>query len=591
MPFPSRHRWSRRGWERTKGQAFRWLLFLLFCPLVASPSLAQEQAGGQTGKGAEEVIAKGSVNVLGKEFADLPMLWRDEPFAPVGEWLKGLGLSWTEQGHAVTLQLPQGISVVWTPETLALPVRDASVKVTPLLEADGRLWLPLLSLGRLLGLRVLVNAEKRQVKLLAACQRVSVQACPVGWLMEVTMSYPLPSPPRLGTLSQPDRAYADFDGACLDPSVELPSVMDSHLSSGILKGVRVGQFSSDPPIVRVVVDAQAPLRLHWLRRQPTETGGERWIFLLQSVRDRKPWLGQITLDENATTRAVVRLQGWFGAAPTLSQKENCLILEVPALPLLTDGEDNVKPTPLSSSEGVIQDITMTPTERATRIVVTLRAPLSGQLRPFGDDAWLLVIEPPPQPLRQRLIVVDAGHGGHDPGALSPFSPLTEKQLTLDIALRLRRLLEQAGYRVQMTRETDVYLSLADRVALANRLQADAFVSVHLNSFPHPGGRSGTEVYYWKPQSLPLAEAIYRNLLALLGRKGNGVRQRRFYVIHHTTMPSVLVEACYLNHPEEEQLLRDENFRQKIALAIFRGIAEFFGDQRILQRAPKEATGE
>jgi N-acetylmuramoyl-L-alanine amidase len=187
--------------------------------------------------------------------------------------------------------------------------------------------------------------------------------------------------------------------------------------------------------------------------------------------------------------------------------------------------------------------------------------------------------------------VDAGHGGHDPGALSPFSPLTEKQLTLDIALRLRRLLEQAGYRVQMTRETDVYLSLADRVALANRLQADAFVSVHLNSFPRPGERSGTEVYYWTPQSLPLAEAIYRNLLALLGRKGNGVRRRRFYVIHHTTMPSVLVEACYLNHPEEEQLLRDENFRQKIALAIFRGIAEFFGDQRILQRAPKEATGE
>ena len=574
---------------------------LLFFSLPLSAQLAPSEPA------PSGVAEKGTVNVLGKEFADLPILWRDEPYVPVGEWLKGLGLSWTVQGKALVLQLPQSgteqMSVVWTAETVTLSVRDLSVKVAPLLQADGRWWLPLVSLARLLGLRWFVNEKERQVKLLAALQRVQLRPISVGWLLEVTVSYPLPSPPRLQTLSQPDRAYADFDGACLDLSEVLPSGMD------ILMGVRVGQFSSDPPIVRVVVDAKEPLRLYCLGRQPSkarregETSfeppfGERWLFLLQPAQRRQPWLGAITLEENSFQRAVVRLQGWFEAVPTLTQQGNRLMVEVPALFLLTERDEgrgtgsgekggSEKPLLLAPSEGVIQDIDIVPTERVTRILILLRAPLSGRLHPSGDEAWLLVIEPSQKPLRQRLIVVDAGHGGTDPGASSPFSPLVEKQLTLDIALRLRRLLQQAGYRVQMTREADVYISLAERVAIANKLQADAFVSVHLNSFPRPGESEGTEVYYWTPQSFPLAEAIYRNLLALVGRKGNGVRQRRFYVIHHTTMPSVLVEACYLNHPEEERLLRDENFREKIALAIFRGIVEFFGDRQLLQRAPSE----
>lgn len=237
--------------------------------------------------------------------------------------------------------------------------------------------------------------------------------------------------------------------------------------------------------------------------------------------------------------------------------------------------------------GLVESVATVEMERATRIVITLRSFCQGRLRAEGEDAWLLVIEALQKPVQQRLIVVDAGHGGHDPGACSPFSPMVEKQLTLDIALRLRRLLQQAGYRVQMTREGDVYISLADRVAMANNLRADAFVSIHLNSFPRLGGQWGTEVYYWTPQSLPLAETIYRNLLALLKRKGNGIRQRRLYVVRHTTMPSVLVEACYLNHPDEERLLREEAFRERIALAIFQGIAEFFGDLRLLQRVDKD----
>jgi N-acetylmuramoyl-L-alanine amidase len=223
-----------------------------------------------------------------------------------------------------------------------------------------------------------------------------------------------------------------------------------------------------------------------------------------------------------------------------------------------------------------------------KLSVALRQPANAYFRPEGDLGLALVIEVAPQVARQvRLIVVDAGHGGKDPGAMSPPRPgkpqLVEKHLTLDIAFRLKRLLEEAGYKVVMTRTEDVYVPLPDRVAIANNLRADAFVSVHLNSFPQPGAQWGTEVYFWTPQSYPLAESIYRNLLAIIGRKGNGIRQRQLYVVRHTIMPSVLVEPCYLNHPEEEELLRDENFREKIAYAICRGIMEFFGDLRTLER--------
>ena len=515
--------------------------------------------------------------VLGESFNDLPVLWeQEEPFAPVGKWMSALQLQWVVRDDGVAIKAPGNISFFWAKNATTVAVNGRIVEVTPLRQQGEEFWVPLISLAKILGLTAIVNPEKRLIKLVSPLQSVEATQTEIGWLVTLTFGYPLKSFPKTGTLRQPDRAYADFGGAALT-AVNLPT----PASTAPVTGFRLGQFSDDPPIVRFVADANQSLSISVAGRELTKDGYERWHLLLQPVVNRPQWVGQILLRENTPERATFLLLGWFGSGLKLRQEGKALIVSLPAKPLFSIA-------PSDFGEGLVQAALVETENGEVRLSVALRQPANAYFRAEGDLGLALVIEVPSQVARQvRLIVVDAGHGGKDPGAISPPRPskpqLVEKHLTLDIAFRLKRLLEGAGYKVVMTRTEDVYVSLPERVAIANNLQADAFVSVHLNSFPQPGAQWGTEVYFWTPQSYPLAESIYRNLLSILGRKGNGIRQRQLYVVRHTTMPSVLVEPCYLNHPEEEELLRNENFREKIAIAICRGIMEFFGDLRTLER--------
>lgn len=513
--------------------------------------------------------------VLDKTFADFHILWLNEPYAPVGEWLNALGIRWTVQDNTLRLGPPLRSALVWTTDTDRLQIGERQVKVLPLLSRDDKVWLPLFSFAQALGLKAWANTEKQQIHLTSPVQTVQLTSLSIGWLMEVTFGYPLPSAPKLGTLANPYRAYADFNGT----SLEIPSGKVTEIDSTIT-AVRVGQFSDEPPIVRVVADAQAPITIAVVGREQSNDGSQRWKLLLQPTDNRSLWLGQITISENTPLRATLLMFGWLSDSVQVKHELTHIVVNIPVQPLIP-----VEPFPVIP-DGLLQSVMTEVSEEGIKMRLALSRPARSYWRPEGIDRVALVIEAA-RPDRVRLIVIDAGHGGHDPGASSPLRfgklQLIEKQLTLDIALRVKRLLEQAGHRVLMTRETDVYVPLPDRVSFANSVRADAFVSVHLNAFPKPGGQWGTEVYYWTPQSLPLAESIYRHLLALLGRKGNGVRRRQLYVVHHTTMPSALVESCYLNHPEEEELLRDERFRERIALAICRGVLEFFGDKRTLER--------
>jgi len=515
--------------------------------------------------------------VLGESFSDLPILWeQEEPFAPVGKWMSALQLQWVVRDDGIAIKTPDNRFFFWSSNAATVTANGRTVEVTPLRQKGEEFWVPLISLAKILGLTAIVNPEKRVIKLVSPLQSVEAIQTEIGWLVTLTFAYPLNSFPKTGKLRQPDRAYADFLGAALT-MVSLPVPTDTTL----VMGFRVGQFSDDPPIVRFVADANQPLSIGVAGRDLTEDGRERWHLVLQPAVNRPQWVGQILLRENTPERATFLLLGWFGSGLKLRQEGKALIVSLPTKPLFSIA-------PSDFGEGLVQAALVETENGEARLSVALRQPANAYLRTEGDLGFALVIEVPSQVARQvRLIIVDAGHGGKDPGAISPLRTgkpqLIEKHLTLDIAFRLKRLLENAGYKVVMTRTEDVYVPLPDRVAIANNLRADAFVSVHLNSFPQPGAQWGTEVYFWTPQSYPLAESIYRNLLAILGRKGNGIRQRQLYVVRHTVMPSVLVEPCYLNHPEEEELLRDENFREKIAIAICRGIMEFFGDLRTLER--------
>jgi N-acetylmuramoyl-L-alanine amidase len=186
--------------------------------------------------------------------------------------------------------------------------------------------------------------------------------------------------------------------------------------------------------------------------------------------------------------------------------------------------------------------------------------------------------PTSRALQGKTIVVDAGHGGHDPGAVGIVHNLTEKLVNLDTALKLTKLLEGAGARVLLPRQTDVFIQLGQRVAIANNARADIFVSIHANAH---NNRSigGTETYYnssYRPaDSRRLASLVQQELVKELTLRDIGIKEGSFYVIRHTTMPSILLEMGFLSNAHEETLLNQPSFRQRSAEAVFRGILRYF----------------
>lgn len=175
-------------------------------------------------------------------------------------------------------------------------------------------------------------------------------------------------------------------------------------------------------------------------------------------------------------------------------------------------------------------------------------------------------------LGRGFIVIDPGHGGGDPGAVNRALGLREKDITLDISLRLKSTLEARGFRVAMTREDDRDVSwarspdlveLGARVNVANSNNADLFVSIHCNSAVSAVHR-GTSFHWFKPQDLPLARALEGSLANGTGFANQGLVRNRFYVLRRTTMPAVLVETAFISNPSEASRLADPAIRQKIA---------------------------
>ncbi|HLI33703.1 MAG TPA: N-acetylmuramoyl-L-alanine amidase [Terriglobia bacterium] len=232
-------------------------------------------------------------------------------------------------------------------------------------------------------------------------------------------------------------------------------------------------------------------------------------------------------------------------------------------------------------------------------------------------------------LKIRRIVIDAGHGGHDTGTIGP-DGLEEKNVVLDVALRLRKLIVQKmGCQVIMTRSNDAFIPLEERTAIANEYGADLFISIHANSSHDPSAR-GIETYYLNftsdPEALALAarenatsrESVYQlqslvkkialsekiqesaefakivdhQFSAQLARDGNpqhdrGVKKAPFVVLIGANMPSILVEISFLSNPHDERLLRRGAYREKIAKALYSGIAHYvdsLGTIRVAQDA-------
>lgn len=187
----------------------------------------------------------------------------------------------------------------------------------------------------------------------------------------------------------------------------------------------------------------------------------------------------------------------------------------------------------------------------------------------------------------RTIVIDGGHGGNDLGARGHQPYCEEKKICLQTARLVKKHLNQLGYHVVMTRETDAFVSLHRRVEIATQAGGDLFVSVHFNSTRNPIAQ-GIEVFFYDDKEDPsrgkaskkLAESVLNKLIWQTDAVSRGVKKGNFYVIREATIPAILIEGGFISNPDERDLLRTREYQEKIARGVAEGIDRFFKKSRI-----------
>lgn len=254
-----------------------------------------------------------------------------------------------------------------------------------------------------------------------------------------------------------------------------------------------------------------------------------------------------------------------------------------------------------------------------RVFLTEHLPLHFPQQHRFTDAVLHIRKPIDHSV--QVIVIDPGHGGKDPGAVGKKLKAQEKDVNLAVSLKLKQLLEkELGVRVLMTRSDDRFVSLGDRTKFANDNKADLFISIHTNASKSTASR-GMETYYLATamtsdaravealenqvvelyeggasarsrydgldfilsdlsqtehleSSNELASSVQQNMIAGTKAYDRGVKQANFYVLRGAFMPSILIELGFISNPEEEQLLVNDEYQQRLARTIFEGIKRF-----------------
>ena len=180
------------------------------------------------------------------------------------------------------------------------------------------------------------------------------------------------------------------------------------------------------------------------------------------------------------------------------------------------------------------------------------------------------------PLEGIKIAIDPGHGGKEPGAIGCLGH-KEKDINLQISKNLKEKLENLGAIVYMTREDDSYVGLYERVEKSNYFDADIFLSIHNNALPDSMAdrdATGTEVYYFYPQSKGLAKVLAKTISDKTGFKNGGAKGQSFAVIRNTQSIAVLIEIGYMINPDDNSKLIDKNFQDKISDGIIDGLERY-----------------
>jgi N-acetylmuramoyl-L-alanine amidase len=358
-------------------------------------------------------------------------------------------------------------------------------------------------------------------------------------------------------LDNPARAVIDFDGATLDiPGTAVEG--DGQWANR----VRMSQYNLQT--VRVVVDLADPrciFNVVRARNNPklVEVRALQYVKAIDWIEPTSE-TGQLVLtgtgELDETIRRVKKPDkllvdlNFFQFAPGLKAPPLNQISQIKGIRLIKDG-----PT-------------------TARVEVDLNY-FVGYETGFSEDYRQLTLTFVKSSVIGKSIVLDAGHGGVDMGATGR-QGTREKNINLDITMRLKDYLEEAGADVVLTRNDDYFISLFERSFTANNLHADLFVSLHANSHPSKPEVRGLEVYYYagRTEAGLLAKKVEKRLVDTLLTPSLGVKTDDFAVIRETMMPSILVEVGYLSNFQEENLINTDGFKDGIATGVFKGVLDY-----------------
>jgi N-acetylmuramoyl-L-alanine amidase len=415
-------------------------------------------------------------------------------------------------------------------------------------------------------------------------------------------------------IDSPHRLVVDIDGLELNPALR-ELVGKVRADDPYIVGVRAGQFQ--PRVVRIVFDLRQPIRPQQFTLAPVAAYQHRLVFDLYPVQEADPLLGLLRDKDLADAAAAAAAKTTKSPTDTLGE----LMGRVDKPADATSAPASTPPTVV----GAASASTSTPTTVAglpssppvaAPAVASLPAPLTPNERRKVD--------------RLIIVAIDPGHGGEDPGAVGP-TGLREKDVVLAVALALRdKLQTRPGVRVMMTRDADYFVPLQDRVRKARRVQADLFVSIHADAFFKPEAR-GASVFALSTQGATSSAArwmaarenaadqvggvntarvqdaqVLRALLDMsttaqikdslklgsevlsrIGKVGTlhkaRVEQAGFAVLKAPEIPSILVETAFISNPEEEDKLRDPEYRKQLVDALASGITRYFARNPPLSR--------
>lgn len=335
----------------------------------------------------------------------------------------------------------------------------------------------------------------------------------------------------------------------------------------------VKSISTDLPISEIVtIDGVKMVKYEWVDRllgTTTTWNNRQNLVQMTSVSTRLNQLNKVQFKNgvfslNLTEIDISDFNHFYLASP------HRLVIDLPQTMIGEDllpnhGAERVIPIRSETVEQIrIGQFSLSP--MTVRVVFDLKSRSEADIKVDGQNLNLTIKKSRP------LVVIDAGHGGKDPGAVGKDS--TEAQIVLQISLKIMALLERdPDFDVIATRKTNTFLTLDERVEFANQAGASLFLSVHANAINRPTV-GGTETFIFNGANPTFGRIIHKHLIAATGLTDRGLKEAGFRVLRGTEMPSALIEIAFVSNANEERLLNDQGFQNRVALAMYNALREY-----------------